>query len=97
MEMFNTGLTCSLPDLPDKRKLHTMSGLTICGGYNTRTNCLMFSEGQWNVSHSLVQERYAHSSWLSRKGLVLIGGYGSGYTSELVGQGEAFSLKYNTV
>ena len=74
-----------------------MSGLTICGGANTRTTCLQLSSGQWSVSHNLTQQRYHHSSWESDQGVVLMGGYlDSALSSEVVGQGGvAFDMKYD--
>ena len=98
MELFNpvTGLTCSLPDLPDRRGAHTMSGLTVCGGYHTKTTCLVFSQGQWSASHTLAQERYYHSSWRTQEATLLIGGEGSVRTSELVTKGESFTLVFDT-
>ena len=36
--------------------------------------CSAFTSGEWAVTHTLDAGRYAHSSWLSPLGLVLIGG-----------------------
>ena len=72
---------CSLPDLPDDREGHTQSGLITCGGYlgkgRGKRTCLSFSDGQWNTSHLLQtqSDRVEHSSWLSKHGVVLMGGY----------------------
>ena len=70
---------CSLPDLPDARNSHTQSGLITCGGgktYDTRTSCVTFSSGQWKPSHVLQYERHGHSSWMSKHGIVILGGAG---------------------
>ena len=95
----STGQSCSLPPLPDSRWSHTSDGLYICGGQNT-PSCLHFSSGQWNISHTLVVERRWHSSWQTDQGIVLMGGYGSLNTSEVVptagGQGgTSFDLFHN--
>merc|ERR1712107_884128 len=37
---------CVLPNLPDGRGAHTQNGPLLCGGYDTRTTCLLFSDGQ---------------------------------------------------
>ena len=82
----STGLSCSLPGLPDDRYRHTMDGLLICGGsyYETATTCMSFTSGQWNTSHTLVERRYIHTSWQTEQGLVLMGGVYSKNTSEIV-------------
>ena len=100
----STGLSCSLPALPDERYEHTMDSLLICGGIYTSTaatTCLSFTSGQWITSHTLVEKRADHTSWQTEQGLVLMGGEGSPYTSEIVatagGQGgPSFAMQYST-
>ena len=101
----STGLSCSLPALPDQRYEHTMDSLLICGGgpYSSTaaTTCLSFTSGQWITSHTLVEERYYHTSWQTEQGLVLMGGVLSPDTSEIVatagGQGgPSFAMQYST-
>ena len=98
----NGSYWCSLPDLPDKRKNHTQSGLVTCGGIGSDiwTSCLTFSSGQWRTSHQLQQKRWDHFSWMSQHGVVLMGGYGSRTTTEILtedGQSSpSFPLKYET-
>ena len=92
---------CSLPSLPDTRLDHTQSGLVACGGNGGRSDCIRFSGGQWNKSHSLLYERYGHSSWSSTQhGTILIGGSGGYSTTEMLtvtGESqESFTLKYRT-
>merc|ERR1711892_1174467 len=104
VEVFSpsTGQSCSLPSLPVQRYGHTMDNLLVCGGEYTRTTCLTFSSGKWMTSHSLVEERWAHTSWQTEQGVVvLMGGDGSPATSELVQmggeQGEpSFPMQYRT-
>merc|ERR1739838_720789 len=96
-----SGLGCTLPDLPNDRFGHSMDGLVLCGGgySNIGTNCLSFTSGQWNTSHTLLHSRYCHSSWMSEEGLVLIGGRGSPTTTELLQDSNSvpyFDLKYRT-
>ena len=90
---------CSLPDLPDEREDHSMSGLTICGGWYTKTSCLVFSQGEWSAGPAMAQERTGHCSWVTQEGTTLLmgGAYLKGWTTELVGQGAAFYLEYDTV
>ena len=77
----------------------------MCGGDITMDTCLTWTDGSWTVSHHLIHERYAHTSWTTDSGVLLIGGVGnsdsdSRTTTELVtwqGTTEAaFSLKYDS-
>ena len=102
VEMFipSTNHSCTLPSLPDRMTSHTMSGLTICGGHHTSTECLQLSSGVWSVSHTLQEERYGHSSWQSdQQGVILMGGWSySDMSSEVVGQGGvSFDMRYDTL
>ena len=101
----DTGKTCSLPDLPKSRYGHTLDTLgntpVICGGDGTDTSCLQFTPtsagGVWTNYTTTMQRRYKHSSWVSSAGLVLMGGYYSGTTAEIVPSGGGnFSLLQNT-
>ena len=99
----STGLSCSLPALPDQRSYHTMDSLLICGGWDssTATTCLSFTSGQWITSHTLVEERFHHTSWQTEQGLVLMGGQGFPDTSEIVATagrqgGPSFAMQYST-
>ena len=93
--------SCSLPDLPDRRVGHTQSGAVVCGGVDTRSSCLTFSSGSgWTQSHTLLEERRWHSTWKSPRGLLLMGGYRSPKTTELLHEDgtscKHFDLKYRT-
>ena len=96
------GKTCSLPSLPDRRVRHTSTGLTLCGGDYTRTSCITFSSGEWVTSHTLAEERYYHSAWMTNNNkIILIGGHYSLNTSETLIEGVAstepsFTPRYDT-
>ena len=103
----STGQWCALPSLPDHRRDHTSHALTVCGGYenwyeHTETNCISFSSGKWNISHTLVEERVLHLSWEREEGqILLLGGSYNPTTTELLtvesDQGEpGFSLEKET-
>ena len=79
VEVFNpsTGDSCVLPSLPDERNGHTMNNMTICGGYYSTSTCITFTSGVWVTSHVLVQDRYAHSSWGTKDGDIMILGGGN--------------------
>ena len=91
---------CSLPNLPSKRRGHSQTGLTCCGGWDSPafTSCLTFNSGSWEQSHELAQHRRRHSVWASPQGIMLLGGQDSGTTSEiLLESGDTtpgFSLNY---
>ena len=91
---------CTLPDLPNSYFYHTQSGLVTCGGYYASTSCIRLIDGKWNQSNTLKHSRYLHTSWTSPMGIVLMGGWDSGTTTELLTEDglsvELFPLKYNT-
>ena len=98
--------SCSLPPLTGRRDDgHTQTGLTACGGsWNeaaSKRSCVTLSGGIWNVSHTLVHERYGHCAWETDSGIILLGGYSSPKSSEILkedgGSVELFTLKYNTL
>merc|ERR1712107_941151 len=87
---------------PDDRFFHTQNGPLLCGGGSsddTKTTCLLFSDGQWIVRHHLKYNRYHHTSWEAPDNRVmLIGGSDSSTTTEILtddgGSSEHFSLKH---
>ena len=98
---------CSLPDLPDIRRAHTQTGLEACGGFgrtadeSLTSTCVRFSGGSWSPSHELVVQMWLHSSWASPAGTVLMGGYFSPQSTELLDETTEdsvtlFPLKYDT-
>ena len=95
---------CSLPPLPTRRYGHTQDGLLTCGGWDGDyiSTCMKLTTEGWVVSHNLLEERRYHSSWQSPAGLVLIGGFYSPYTTELLSSSDSssssnFTLQYDTV
>jgi len=94
--------SCVLPSLPDQRTGHTMDSLEICGGVVTSTTCITFTSGQWVTSHALTEEREGHTSWSTEAGIVIMGGYYSGMTTELLTEEEydgvpGFDMQYDTM
>merc|ERR1711892_140161 len=103
------GKSCLLSQhLPDTRMSHTMDDDLLCGGLwvksqDTQTTCLRFSteDDSWTYSHTLDHKRVGHSSWITNKGLLLMGGWYSDTTTELLslegGQGvPSFEMEYRT-
>ena len=95
----------SIPGSP--RFLHTLTDNLICGGLypGSSDNCLELSrngEGWLEYlgnANKLKKQRKAHSSWSSRNGIVLLGGIGSGQTTERLtssGSINSFRLIDNT-
>ena len=101
----NATTTCMLPNFPDQiRRKHTSTGLFVCGGERDIANekCITLSPtGSWEKSHTLLYSRSGLSSFQSTDGIILMGGWNSLNTSEIVkpnGEGpyEGFFLKYET-
>ena len=87
------------------RQDHTLDGFLACGGYNSDalTSCEEFSPatGTWALtSHTLQEYRYGHVSWSVEEGTLLMGGYFSMTTSEIVKHDctteASFDMKYRT-
>jgi len=56
----STGQNCHLPDMPGKeRGAHTMEQMTVFGGVetSTSTSCLTLTDGTWETSTTLQEER----------------------------------------
>jgi len=68
-----------------------------------RTSCLTLTDAGWEVTTTLLEDRYYHSSWDSPAGVILMGGdgrYGSPRTTEKILQDgtstASFDLRYST-
>ena len=100
----NGSRICSLPSLPFTKYQHSQTGLTACGGEGDSaawTTChTLSSTGSWEQTHSLSLGRLYHSAWASPQGTVLLGGWESRTTSEiLLENGDTtpgFNLDYET-
>ena len=100
----STRMTFALPSIEGHPRVwHTLTGNVLCGGVyrDTDTSCLELTEtgeGWQPYSSVLQQPRLAHSAWNSPEGIVLLGGYYSGDTTELVTSADTstkFQLNYN--
>jgi len=102
-----SGYTCSLQRMPYGRRGHTLDQLgdgtvLACGGYpdNPKT-CDKFNGTYWSSHSTLLNSRGQHTSLPGHHDLLLMGGYYSQGTTELVegGGGEKYNLqekyKYN--
>ena len=100
-----TNTSCTLPSLPKGITAHSQDGLTQCGGVLSSKYChtLNTDTAQWTKTHSLSERRREHASWRREDGkILLIGGYWSNTTTELVSDSSGvstpgFTLKYETV
>ena len=86
----STKETFQLPSIPGSPRVwHTLTGNVLCGGAydGTSSSCLKLKSngaGWQSYSPGLVEPRMAHSAWQSPDGVVLMGGYYSGDSTELV-------------
>ena len=80
----------------------------MCGGWDgdgdsqARRTCQVWAGGHWETKVILLQDRFAHVSWNTESGLVLLGGEGrdSKKSSEIIKDGvsePAFPLRYKVV
>ena len=98
---------CSLPDLPDGRMRHTLSGTFLCGSAfsESRDSCLSLGpDNRFTKKINLSEIREGHSSWQNSKRILLMGGTDRATdleqnSTEIVtsdGAFKSFSLQYNT-
>ena len=92
-------IPCSVPPLPAYTDDHTQDGVVACGGHLTNTSCSTLTASGWTTSHQLQQRRSGHVSWTSPAGLLLMGGYYSIWTTELLSNtssssSPSFDLEY---
>ena len=77
VDQVDGALQCVLPPLPEGRRVHSQTGLTACGGYDSddiKRSCVTLSAGSWTRSHNLNNPRGFHTSWESHQGIMLLGG-----------------------
>ena len=101
----STNETFDLPTIPGNPRLwHTLTGNVLCGGVypNTSSSCLELTQsghGWLPYSAGLDPLRMAHSAWSSPEGIVLLGGYFSPTTTQLITNSNTspgFSLNSDT-
>jgi len=97
-----TNTMCELPQVPEERRSYSAIGQTVCGGIindQVQNTCkaLNTTTGQWETSATFQPPRWRHCSWLSSKGLYLMGGIGTERTTTLIHNStnfeEGFQLK----
>ena len=61
----NSDNYCRLPPLKPPRNLHSLTGLTACGGWGTGDTCSTFntSTGNWEISHKFATKHETHVAW----------------------------------
>ena len=101
----SSDVSCSLPQLPDARRAHTVEASgTICGDLLFGNTCLQWrpDTGSWERNLRLDVLRNGHVSWTPSPdhGTYLMGGIESAMTTTLIKpagtQEEGFSLRYET-
>ena len=96
-----SGYTCLLQSLPSARSGHTLDQLgdgtvLACGGYPTLKTCDKFDGTSWSQHSTLQYRRERHTSLPGHHDLLLMGGYYSKVTTELVEGGEQYNLQQDT-
>ena len=99
----STGQHCQLTDLPGGRYYTGSENYTVCGGEgeDTKTSChSLTSGGTWEKTSELLESRVGYSSWASPSGLMLLGGWYSRRTTEMIQENGTssynFTLEYDT-
>jgi len=91
--------------MPSTREGHTLDQLAdgtvlACGGgydgVDTVKTCVKFNGTSWSQHSTQQFSRLYHTSLAGQHGLLLMGGYYSRETTELVGGGEQYNLQQNT-
>ena len=98
-----SGSTCSLQSMPSPRYGHTLDQLDdgsvlACGGMisDTQKTCDKFDGTSWSQHSTLQYGRWSHTSLAGQHGLLLMGGYYSKATTELVGGDQQYNLQQDT-
>jgi len=98
------GYSCSLQSMPSPRWGHTLDQLgdgtvLACGGSgdaDTLKTCDKFDGTSWSQRSTLQYSRVYHTSLPGQHDLLLMGGYYSQATTELVGGDEQYNLQQDT-
>jgi len=102
VEVFPAKATCTIPPFPSPgRNRHSLSvinnTLVACGGRDTKTSCISWKKGQdgWEDFHTLSQSRYYHAAVVvdGEEDIIVLGGWDSTTTGEIVKSGKIFSIK----
>merc|ERR1719228_1752066 len=102
VEVFPANTSCTIPPFPSPgRDAHSLSvindTLVACGGYDALTSCISWKKGQdgWKDFHTLSQERYGHAAVVvdGEEDIIVLGGFGSKNTGEIVKSGAQFVLQ----
>ena len=74
----SAGLSCRLPQIMNRRNVHSQESDIICGGSINTCNRWNSDTGLWEDLLTLEIERMGHVSWAPdlELGIYLIGGYG---------------------
>jgi len=98
-----SGYTCSLQNMPSARYGHTLDQLgdgtvLACGGGGSggEKTCDKFNGTSWSQHSTLLYYRDSHTSLPGHHDLLLMGGYHSTTTTELVEGGEQYNLQQKT-
>ena len=96
---------CRSPNLPEEREGHSLtgsrnSGYFLCGGGNGpqgSADCWKLNpvDGKWRKNVETTRFFKFHSSFLSKKGLLLMGGTSSPYSTEILQENGNFVPSFN--
>ena len=103
-------VSCTIPDLPQERRLHSLDNNIVCGGYLAQATrkkrsidffgCTEITRDGWISRNTLIHNRAGHNSWVVEDGIILLGGGASSNTSEIAKTDgtneELFDLRYET-
>ena len=92
--------SCELPDLPEDRRSHSFCGQLLCGGTSGGyQSCLKFDGENFTTTEvTLANERSHHICWSVGDDVLLLGGFKSPDTTEIVeADGFSSSPSFNLV
>jgi len=98
VEVWSPTVNCSLPDLPDLGGYWEDLSLDLVGGQLVACrdfDCVVLVEDSWEGIEGPEESRVYHTSAVTSRGLLLIGGYNSPGTTELLQAGQTFPLTHN--